>query len=151
MTAGHRIPFRLFSAYGHALQIALDRVALVLLGAPYSVIRGRRPAEVEAACNLQLAGLMAGGSMTVECELLPPGPQRSLFGDLGQQGIECLVAGIHALEEDAGVLPAGYDRGVLLALKDAGRLFQHLRVYQGRCGQAGWSPPACRNHVQTVE
>ena len=125
LTAGHRIPFRLFSAYGHALQIALERVALVLLGAPYSVVRGRRPVEVEAACNLQLAGLKGGGSMTAECELPLSGPQRSLFGDLGQQGIKCLVAGIHALEEDADVLPAGYDRGVLLALKDAGSVFRH--------------------------
>lgn len=125
LTANHRIPFRMFSAYGHAFQTALERAALVLLGAPYSVVRGRRPVEVGVACNLELVGVRGGGSITIECELPPLGQELSLFGDLGQQALESLVRGLHALEGTTDVLPAGYDRGVLLALKEAGVLFQH--------------------------
>jgi len=43
--------------------------------------------------------------------------------DLGEQALECFVNGVKVLESDGEDLPEGYDRGVLTALKEQGKLF----------------------------
>ncbi len=106
---------------GH-LQAAIKRVGQVLSGGVPSTQAGRKPSRVEATCTLQVVSIKAG-SVTMLCDL-PVQAEPDMFGDLGERAVECFVRGIGALEEDGGALPPGYDRGVLIALGEEGKLFE---------------------------
>ncbi len=145
-TGRRRLPWRDLAVYGGHLQAAVDRVALVLLGRPGGM-PGRRPAEVAERCTLEVVATGGDDGVTVACDLPPRGPERSLFGDLGEQALHGLVAGLSRMEEGGDVLPSGYDRGVLLALRGAGQVLRRgvdrvdwdLRL-DGGCASARHTP-----------
>lgn len=60
--------------------------------------------------------------MTLECELPPQEP--TLFGSLGERALTALVRGIGSIASTESKIPEGYDKGVLLALRETGRLFE---------------------------
>jgi hypothetical protein len=121
--ARNRLSLRDLITFGSQVQIALDRVALLLQGEPESVLRGRRPAEIEQACSLEIVSIQGGGSVTMLCDL-PPRPQRLLgeFRDAGETALRVLVEGIDGISGEDERLPPGYDKGVLFAFRDAGKI-----------------------------
>lgn len=109
--------------FGNQLQTALDRVARVLLGAKASNLSGRRPSEVHASCALEVVEVR-GGSLTITCDL-PPQDQLTLVDDLGEEALVSLLEGIVAVSSGQADLPKSFDKGVLLALREGGKLLDH--------------------------
>jgi len=117
----HCIPLDDLVLLGRHLQATVDRVGRVLLGQTTSVRKGRRPREVRRLCSLRVSALRSG-SITLTCEL-PPQTEPTLFGHLGEETLVALVNGMDAVGKEQASLPRGYDRGVLLALRETGELF----------------------------
>lgn len=122
--ARHRLQLREFLVFGREIQTALDRVARLLQGEEKSVQPGRRLAELERACSLDMVSFEGGGSVTLTLDL-PSSAQRVLptFQDVGEEALRALVAGLDDVSEQTMDLPAGYDDGVLMALREAGKTF----------------------------
>ncbi len=89
---------------------------------------------------LDLIGLaVAGGGETLRSASASQGGDQSVghFGELGRGG--------------NGGQKAFTPEGGRTAARASAKEGEHLRVYQERCGQAGWSPPSRGNHSQRVE
>jgi hypothetical protein len=106
-----------------SIQSALERVALVLIGQEISTQPGRRPSEIKAECSLDIIEVK-GGSFHILCDL-PTKPQVKLYEDIGEKALICLVKGIEDIDTLETGLPEGYDKGVLLSIREGGKLFQH--------------------------
>lgn len=119
----HRIALLDLVSFCRQLQAAVDRAARVLLGSSSSIQSGRKPAEIRNACALDIVAV-EGGSLTLTCDL-PVKQQVEIFDDLGEEALVSVVNGISVLASPLESLPKGYDKGVLLALREAGRLFSH--------------------------
>jgi len=115
-----------FILFCRQVQTALDRVSLILRGYSESVQPGRRLSEVESASSLEVVSFTGGGSANLEVRL-PPVEQAVLptYADPGTEALDALMAGLDAISEDPEQFPAGYDAGVLLSLREAGKLFEH--------------------------
>ncbi|HWO71022.1 MAG TPA: hypothetical protein VNP94_09750 [Actinomycetota bacterium] len=102
------------------VQRAVERIALVLRG-EQGVRPGRRPREVEELTRLALVALRPG-SVTLELDLAEA--QRPFEAvDVGRRAIERLLEGVAVLA-DGQSPPAGWDAGVLLAVKEVGTLLR---------------------------
>jgi len=123
--ARHTLLLRDFLVFGREIQTALDRVARILQGYSDSVQPGRRLADTERACSLEVVSFEGGGSVTLTLDL-PPLKQAVLptYTDVGEEALRTLVAGFDELSEDQAEMPAGYDDGVLMSLREAGRTFE---------------------------
>jgi hypothetical protein len=107
------------------LQTAVNRVASLQVGGSDSLVRGRKPSEIGAECTLDIVSVQGGGSVTVLCDLPPLNQQRLPgYDDLGETAVRALVEGIGVITETPTSVPAGYDKGVLLALREFGRVFE---------------------------
>lgn len=115
----HRIALRDLVLLSSQLQTAVDRVARILIGQRESARRGRVPSEIVGCCTLDLVGLVEG-SLALVCDLADR-EQPTLFEDLGEEALEALVQGVNGLKSEGG-LPRGFDTGVLLALRESGKL-----------------------------
>lgn len=102
--------------------VCAKRVALALQHTP-STARGRRTDEVVVALSLDMVGFTHGSPAAVA--LLERSPGQMLMGnvDLGEQAYKSLIEGIDVAGGDGDELPPGYDLGVLMKLRDFGRLF----------------------------
>lgn len=119
-----RIRLEDFLHLGKNLMRAVERVALVLAGYGDRGRAGRRPEGIREALSLDLVGFTHGSDAAValfeRCQ-----PQQLLEGmDLGREAYEKLLAGVTLIQEH-GTVPPGYDRGVLRAVRDMGKLFDH--------------------------
>lgn len=135
--ARHTLTLRDFLLFGREIQAALDRVSRILQGYSDSVQPGRRLSETEKACSLEVVSFHGGGSATLTLDL-PPLVQAVLpnYTDIGEEALRTLVAGFDELSEDSLAMPAGYDDGVLLALRDAGKTFDRgIESVSFRLGQ----------------
>ena len=139
--------------FGRQLQTALDRVARVLGGEAMSARPGRPPERIRSACALEVVALQAG---SFELALDLRREQTALPGtDPGEKALETLVAGIAGVASDEEALPAGYDVGVLAALRDAGALFNRgvdgieLRLRTSTVQRDALYDPAA--HLRVVE
>ena len=124
----HRIALHDLILFGQQLQAALARVGTVLSGGT-SLRRGRKPAEIAEACSLDLVS-MTDGSVALAFEPRVPSPEQAkLFpaDSLGERALGCLVDGLAHLSNEATEmeLPRGYDRGVLLALREGAKILDH--------------------------
>lgn len=117
-----RLQLRELLSFGGHIQTALDRVARVLQGEAESTRPGRRPGDIERLCALEIVSVRGGGSMTMTCDL-PPVTQTLLgeYTDIGEQSLLALIEGLDDLSNPSLPLPHGYDEGVLIALRDAGK------------------------------
>lgn len=115
----HRIALRDLVLLGTHLQSAVDRVARILIGQRESTRPGRTPSEIVNCCTLELLALQEG-SLALVCDL-PQREQSTLFADLGEETLEVLVEGIGLLGDDK-TLPRAFDSGVLLAVREGGKL-----------------------------
>ena len=122
------------------LQIAVERVGRVLLSQKSSSQPRPNPTAVKAACSLEIVGI-TGGSLTLVCDLLEQ-KQRPLFSGLGEEALESFVAGLERIGLDGEALPKGYDRDVLLALRETGKLFERgidTLTFDLRTSKGQWS------------
>jgi len=118
-----RIPLSDLVLFGRHLQSAVDRVARVLTGDGRSARPGKKPKGIESSCALEVVALQQG-SFQLALDL--PREQLQLENtDLGVQALEHLIGGIEGVGSNRTALPAGYDEGVLLSWREAGRLLDH--------------------------
>jgi hypothetical protein len=117
--ADHRLPLSDLVDFGRQLQTAVHRVALVLLGNANSVHPGRRHADIERATALNVVAVPPG-SFDLQLEQAPQAPS-TLF-NIGKDALLALVTGLPVVAAGTDALPRGYDRGVLVAVRGAGRL-----------------------------
>jgi hypothetical protein len=123
----HRIALPDFVLFAQQVQTAVDRVARVLLGLGVSSQSGRKPSEIKRLCSLDIVEIR-DGSLAVICDL-PVQSQAELFEniaeDLGEEALTFFVEGIEVVGGQQTTMPRGYDKGVLLALREGGKLFDH--------------------------
>lgn len=122
----HRIALHDLVLFCGQLQAAVDRVARVLLGETESMRPGRKRTEIKSGCALDIVRIDPG-SLSVLCDL-PFQDQHSfpfMTDDLGEEALAAFVDGISLLENSQAPLPKGYDKGVLIALRESGKLLDH--------------------------
>jgi len=120
-----RVRLEDFLRLGQEMLRAVERVALVLQGSAESQRAGRRPQDIRAAVSLDVVGVTHGSPSAVirfersDTQLAIPD------ADLGLQAFEKFLQGLRVVTSGGDAYPSGYDAGVLLAVRDAGRLFDH--------------------------
>ncbi len=125
----HRIALQDLILFGQQSQAALARVGTVLSGGT-SLKRGRKPAEIAEAVSLDLVS-MTDGSVALAFEPRRRSSEQLKFfpaaGNLGERALGCLVEGLSHLGNGASdaELPNGYDRGVLLAIREGAKILDH--------------------------
>lgn len=108
---------------GQEMLRAVERVALVLQGTADSQHPGRRPQDIRAAISLDVVQITHGSPAAV-IRFERSDNQISLpDADLGQEAFEKFLSGLSAVTSENESYPPGYDTGVLLAVRDLGRLF----------------------------
>lgn len=118
-----RVRLEDFLRLGQEMLRAVERVALVLQGSADSQKAGRRPQDLHAAVALDLVGITHGSPSAV-IQFERSAPQSTMPSvDFGLQAYEALIRGMSAVLSDQDTTPTGFDPGVLLAIRDAGRLF----------------------------
>ena len=118
-----RVRLEDFLRLGQEMLRAVERVALVLQGSAESQRAGRRPQDIRAAVSLDVVGVTHGSPSAV-IRFERSDTQLSIPDfDLGLQSFEKFVEGLGAVTSGGEAYPPGYDAGVLLAIRDAGRLF----------------------------
>jgi len=114
-----------FLRLGQEVLRAVERVALVLQGSAESQRAGRRPQDIRSAISLDIVEVTHGSPSAV-IRFERSEPQASIPDtDLGLDAFEKFVHGLSVLTASGDAYPPGYDAGVLLAIRDAGRLFDH--------------------------
>jgi hypothetical protein len=98
------------------------RVAMVLQQSP-STAKGRRPEELVEALSLDIVGFTRGSPAAV-AQFERSENQMGLEGlDFGEQTYRALIEGIEIAASLGDSLPPGFDLGVLMKLRDIGKLF----------------------------
>lgn len=118
-----RVRLEEFLRLGQEILRAVERVALVLQGSADSQRAGRRPQDIRAAISLDVVEVTRGSPSAV-IRFERSDPQSSIPGaDLGFEAFEKFVEGLNVVTTGGDAHPSGYDAGVLLAVRDAGRVF----------------------------
>jgi hypothetical protein len=129
----HRLPLDQLTLFAGQLQVAVHRIGRILSGESFSLAPGPVPKEIREACTLELVAI-GPGSLSLVCDLpidASSVEQLLLFKDaagegnkaLGERSLEAFVEGISLVGSEGSQLPHGFDKGVLLALRESGRLF----------------------------
>lgn len=131
----HRLPLDQLTLFAGQLQVAIHRIGRILSGEAFSLMPGPVPKDVKEACTLEVVAI-SPGSLSLVCDLpietAPRTPEQlTLFdkstGDakkeLGERSLEAFVQGISHVGDETAQLPHGFDKGVLLALREGGKLF----------------------------
>ena len=122
--ARQRLALRDLILFGNHFQSALDRVARLLRGDPASAVPGRRPGDVERMSALEIVSLRGGGSVTIVCDVPPSAvPPLPNLPDPAGEALRTLVVGLGTIAGEGDTLPSGFDKGVLLSLREAGKVF----------------------------
>ena len=116
------IELRRLVQFGDSLQLAIDRMA-------YAIEKqngGRRSLnQIRGDTAMRLTGV-ARGSFVAEMSLSRPQVLFEDYYDSGSVAVVNLITGLHFLRSSMnGVLPENYDRGVLIVLKDLGKMLRH--------------------------
>jgi hypothetical protein len=118
-----RIKLDDFLRVGQEVMRAVERVGLVLQGSADSQRAGRRPQDLRAAISLDVVEVTHGSPAAV---VRFERSQRQLTipeADVGTEAFETFLKGLNAVTSNSEGLPAGFDVGVMLAVRDAGRVF----------------------------
>ncbi len=118
-----RIPVSHLLAFLTNMNKAFQRTGRILSGDAESVRPGQLPRGLSQEVSLELVSLTHGSpSAVLGFERTQPMP--CLPGlDLGMEILEKSILGLTAVQNPRSALPAGYDAGVLMAWRDAGKLF----------------------------
>jgi len=109
------------------LMIAVERVGFVLQGSGDSMRHRRRANDFKQALSLDLVGFTHGSPAAVAQFERTPGRQDIMDAEaceLGDRAYSSWLTGLSALEDTGAALPSGYDIGVLLKMRDVGKLFK---------------------------
>lgn len=98
------------------------RVALALHQTP-STAKGRRPEEIVTALSLDLIGFTHGSPVAVAHLERSDSQMIMDVADFGEQTYRTLIEGIEVAGGPGVHLPPGFDLGVLMKLRDLGKLF----------------------------
>lgn len=98
------------------------RMALALQQTP-STAKGRRPEELVAALSLDMVGFTHGSPAAVVHLERTDGQILMELADFGEQTYRTLLEGIELAGGPENSLPPGFDLGVLMKLRDIGKLF----------------------------
>jgi hypothetical protein len=98
------------------------RVALALQQAP-STAKGRRPDDIVQALSLDIVGFTHGSPAAVVHLERSQAQMMVELLDFGDQCYRSLIDGIEAAGGPGEALPQGFDLGVLMKLRDFGKLF----------------------------
>lgn len=109
------------STFVSNISIAIDRLVQKLLQKDVSIKRGRPSKAIQVLSALEIVS-MGKGSVKLSLDLRRNGSQFPGW-DLGEQATDILVLGIDSLKKDK-LLPKEYDHGILIALRDAGRIIE---------------------------
>jgi hypothetical protein len=117
-----RLAARDLAELARRLDQALRRIGRVLYGEG-SRARGRSARDIEELCRLYLVSWGAG-SAVAGFDLPEPPPQLPLFGHIGEDSLDALLAGLVQLSapQPRPGLPDGFDTGVLQACEALGHL-----------------------------
>lgn len=131
----HRLPLDQLTLFAGQLQVAVHRIGRILSGEAFSLMPGPVPKDVKEACTLEIVAI-APGSLSLVCDLpidtIPTKPEQLLLfeqstantkSELGEKSLEAFVQGISHVGDETSQLPHGFDKGVLLALREGGKLF----------------------------
>ncbi len=105
------------------LNKALQRTGRVLMGSAESVQRGQPPRNIKEEVALDLVLLTHGSPAAVLGFDRKQTGSRLPNMDFGVDILEKAVLGLAEVQGTGEALPEGYDRGVLMAWRDAGTLF----------------------------
>lgn len=105
------------------LNKALQRTGRVLTGSAESVHRGQPPRNIKEEVALDLVLLTHGSAAAVLGFDRKQTESRLLNMDFGMEILEKSLLGLAEVQGAGEALPEGYDRGVLMAWRDAGTLF----------------------------
>lgn len=109
------------STFVSNLSLAIDRLVQKLLKEDSYIKRGRPLKTIQILSALEIVS-MRKGSVKLSLDLRRNGQQFPGW-DLGEQATDILVFGIDALKKDK-VLPKEYDDGILIALREAGKIIE---------------------------
>jgi hypothetical protein len=107
------------STFVSSISTAIDRLIQKLLQKDVSIRRGRPPKTIQILSALEIVSVRKG-SFSMGLDLRRNG---QLFPgwDIGEQAVDILMSGLKAMRKSAQ-LPEEYDTGVMMALRDAGRV-----------------------------
>ena len=114
---GRILPVDLFDFVSN-FQSAIQKTITVLTTGQ-SARLGRPPKVLQELSALEIAGITQG-SFGITLDFRREAAHLPLF-DLGETAIEKLISGLSVIGNDTQ-LPEGFDRGVLIALREAGRI-----------------------------
>lgn len=117
----HRIPVSSLVGFLKSIQQAVERITLNLSGKDSSAQAGRRRSGIRNVSSLEVVSI-GKGSVSITLDL-PQKQQGELYDDLGEQAVGLFVEGIRLMSNGSNEVPNGYDKGVLLALKESGNIF----------------------------
>jgi len=119
-TKDGRIGLQELMLLGKCVQSAVERVARVIVGQFDSRRPGRKPPEIAASCALEIVALTRG-SFEIGFDV-----PRVTFDSmhLGIDAVDKLLDGFGRIGKNGDPLPSGYDKGVLLSLRDMGQLLE---------------------------
>ena len=133
----HRISVDQLALFAGQIQSAVQRIGRILSGHQTSLQPGRAPKELADSCSLDIVALNPG-SLEICFDLHQP-PMLPI-DTLGTQAIDNLVKGVKQLAGDDlnANYPVGFDKGVLLALRESGKLLsqgiQEIQYLRGTSG-----------------
>ncbi len=102
------------------LSLAIERI-INSLQIGESVRLGRPPRAIQVLTALEIVSL-SKGSVKLALDLRRE-EQKFPRWDIGEEATNILLQGIEVIADDVP-LPQGYDQGVLMALRDAGRIIE---------------------------
>lgn len=118
-----RVPVSHLLGFLTNLNKAFQRTGRVLMGNSGSAQQGRPPKSINEEIALDLV-LLTHGSPAVILGLERQRAQTNLPEmDFGQEVFEKAFSGLAPIQEQVEILPEGYDAGVLMAWRDAGKVF----------------------------
>lgn len=107
------------STFVSNVSMAIDRLVQKLLQKDVSVRRGRPLKAVQTLSALEIVSV-GKGSFGMGLDLRRNGEQFPGW-DVGEQAVDMLMLGLKTMQKDEH-LPEEYDTGVMIALRDAGRV-----------------------------
>ncbi len=119
-----RIPVTYLLTFLSNMEKAIKRTSRVLSGEASSLQKGRVPENIKKEIALDLVQITHASPSAV-LGLERSMSQTALPGmDYGAEVIEKSIQGLDAAQEESEVLPDGFDTGVLMAWRNAGKLFE---------------------------
>jgi len=121
--AAGRINFRLIAVLADSLTKAVERITLIKFRGT-SVHHGPMPREIRELASFDLIGMSPG---SVNLHIAPASENLSGRENVGR-AFSTLVGGLHEMSQTEGLVPAGFDYGVIEALQPINTLPEQFGI-----------------------